>query len=73
MGPWYFVYWQIFKGWTAFNKNRSTYTDEVLYIGRMDTPTSFILIITFFDGASEYGGGSKLWDYVGTSAELLGA
>jgi hypothetical protein len=35
------------------------------------TSTSFILIIISFDGAFEYGGGSKLWVYVGTKAEPL--
>jgi hypothetical protein len=36
----------------------------------MDIPTSFIWII-FFDGAFEYGGGSKFLGCVSTSAELL--
>jgi hypothetical protein len=37
----------------------------------MDIPTSCILIIIFFDGALEYGGGSKFWSYVGQNAEPL--
>jgi hypothetical protein len=37
----------------------------------MGIPTSSILIIISFDGAFEYGGGSKLWVYVGTKAEPL--
>jgi hypothetical protein len=37
----------------------------------VDIPTSFIWIIIFFDRALEYGNSLKLWDYVGTNAELL--
>jgi hypothetical protein len=34
-------------------------------------PTSFIWLIIFFSGASEYGGISNLWFYFGTKAERL--
>jgi hypothetical protein len=37
----------------------------------MDTPTSFISVITLFDGAFKYGDGAKFWGYVGINAELL--
>jgi hypothetical protein len=36
----------------------------------VDVPTSFIWIISFFDGAFEYGGGSTSWGYAGENAEL---
>jgi hypothetical protein len=32
----------------------------------VDTLTSVILIVIFFDGAYEYGGGSKFLDYAST-------
>jgi hypothetical protein len=37
----------------------------------IDTPTSFILIIIFFDEALKYGDGETFWGYVGTNAEPL--
>jgi hypothetical protein len=37
----------------------------------MDTPTSFIWIVVFFDEGSKYGMGAKFWNYVAKTAETL--
>jgi hypothetical protein len=51
--------------------------NELLHLNKLsflhrkiiDIPTSFIWIVIFFSGAFQYGGISKLWGYVGTTAE----